>query len=84
MPLNKLKRVLSTLNLPHDSYSINRDSNESLCLITEPHGYVIYYSEKGQRTGETWFINEEEACQQFMVMLRHMLGLSSGDDAEQL
>ena len=66
---------LSTMNIPRDSYSIDEISNKSLCLIYENMIWKIFYSERGQRTEEHYYSNENDACQAFLQRLTHILGV---------
>jgi hypothetical protein len=65
MNISELKMALEKTNV--DPYFASLDGEvkaESLVLERpESGGWCVYYSERGQRTGERWFITEEEACQ---------------------
>ncbi|QGY33312.1 hypothetical protein CUN67_29550 (plasmid) [Pantoea cypripedii] len=63
------------MNIPKDSYTIDEISNESLCFIYENMMWKIFYSERGQRTEERYYSNEDDACQAFLQRLTHMLGI---------
>jgi hypothetical protein len=47
---------------------------EQYVLDQSPKGWSVYYSERGQRTGERLFATEEEAC---AYLLRLLTGDSS-------
>jgi len=69
-----LIKTLSSMDIPADSYSIDDISNESLCLIYERLLWKIFYSERGHRTDERCYADEESACKAFLARLKHMLG----------
>ena len=48
--------------------------NEVYCLNTENGNWVVYYSEKGKRSGLTVFKSESEACAYFYDKLKNMEG----------
>jgi hypothetical protein len=33
-----------------------------LCLQPGAGGWIVFYGERGKRTGERWFESEDEAC----------------------
>lgn len=74
MDRTDLINILSLMNIPKDSYSINNISNESLCLIYEGMLWKIFYSERGLRTEERYYGSEEAACKDFLERLKYMLG----------
>lgn len=74
MDKNLLINVLSSMDVPEDSYSIDDISHESLCLIYEGLLWKIFYSERGQRTDERCYADEDSACKAFLARLKHMLG----------
>ena len=45
-------------------YSIGRDENETYCLVQEPDGWHVYYSERGNRNAEKVLASESEACEE--------------------
>ncbi|CAI1254449.1 hypothetical protein [Serratia ficaria] len=69
-----LVKKLASMNIPADSYSIGDIENEALCLLNKSGTWSIFYSERGQRTEEKFYDNENEACQAFLKRLTHMLG----------
>ncbi|MBS9439907.1 hypothetical protein EAE91_22995 [Photorhabdus noenieputensis] len=75
MDKNSLIRTLSSMKIPKDSYSIDSIENESLCLIKDGILWSVFYSERGQRSGEEHFNQEEAACKAFLQRLKKMLGL---------
>lgn len=73
MAKNELINLLISMNLPHGSYSIGFDKNESLCLIYDGALWVVFYSERGQKTEPVYFTEEEEACDALLLRLKKML-----------
>ena len=67
MKLNELCDELIRLGVSSDLYSImpNGMPNEKLCLECDGE-WKIYYSERGNKTGEMSFLTEEEACETFL------------------
>jgi len=45
--------------------------DEALCLQPGQGGWIVFYSERGGRTGERWFETEHEACD---FMANRLLG----------
>ena len=73
MKIVELCQELDRLGVSKDLYSIKAVGmpNEKLCLVYEDE-WKIYYSEKGKRTGEKVYLNEEEACVAFLQkMMRY-------------
>jgi hypothetical protein len=70
---NELIRELSEMRIPHDSYSIDFEKNESICLMNDGMLWVVFYSERGQKTEPKYFVDEEEACDNFFSRLKVML-----------
>jgi len=76
MDKGKLKIMLDDLGVDSNSYSIDGEySNESLCLENKHGAWSIYYSERGLRTKEEFFKNEEEACIAFLIRINKMVDL---------
>ncbi|KAA8999458.1 hypothetical protein FJU30_14095 [Affinibrenneria salicis] len=74
MNQTELSALLQQSGFPHDSYSIGKDKDESLCLINDGLGWVMFYSERGRRSHPEYFQTEEAACAAFLASLKHMLG----------
>ena len=72
MNIYELERKLKTANVPAGCYSIMKGGlpNEVCCLISENGNWVVYYSERGKRSGETVFKSESEACAYFYDKLK--------------
>ena len=69
MNLQRLQAVLVGFGLGPDVVQYNGLPNE--VFVIEPHagGWRIFYSERGCRTGETWFDNESDAVDAFLELL---------------
>ena len=70
MKVNELKKRLDEIGVSEDIYSIMFGGlpNERLCIVKEEM-WKVYYSERGRRTGEKFFVTEEEACEYFLELL---------------
>jgi hypothetical protein len=55
--------------VPSQAYSLNQDRTETYCLIHERGAWIVYYSERGQRSGAKEFANESDACRAFIELL---------------
>jgi hypothetical protein len=64
MNIDQLKEVIRAENIDERFLSLPGEvKDESYVLEREVgKGWCVYYSERGQRTGERFFITEEEAC----------------------
>ena len=65
MNIPQLKKALGKADIDPYFASLHGEVRDE-CLVleqAESRGWCVYYSERGQRTGERWFITEEEACQ---------------------
>lgn len=64
MNIHELKTALEQADVNMRFVSLQGEIRDE-CLILEgpaTGGWCVYYSERGQRTNEKWFIVEEEAC----------------------
>jgi hypothetical protein len=53
-----------------DAYSFEGGfPSERYVLDVEPGGWVVYYSERGERVGESHFETEDEACSELLMRL---------------
>lgn len=76
MNKNDLQKQLITLNIDPNSYCLeNGHPNEALCLDNNYGKWSIYYSEKGLRTDEKFYNNEDDACREFLLQIKEMLGI---------
>lgn len=76
MNIELLKEHIKCLDIPSDCYSLGRDRNEALCLLHENALWRLYYSEKGMRSNELLFYNEPDACDAFLLHVKHMMNIS--------
>ena len=76
MNIYELEKKLKATNVPAECYSLMKGGlpNEVYCLNTENGNWVVYYSEKGKRSGLTVFKSESEACAYFYDKLKNMEG----------
>jgi hypothetical protein len=73
MDRQELRRMLGQEGVKDSTYSLaasNFDPDEALCLRQEGHEWVVYYSERGLRTGKRGFPTEAEACLYVLETLR--------------
>jgi hypothetical protein len=64
-----LQAALVNGGLRSNTYSLegpDDNPNEALCLRQDKDSWVVYYSERGLRTGERTFTTEGEACGYFL------------------
>lgn len=66
MTTDELRSELQRRRVPGFAYSIGRDENETFCLVQEPDGWHVYYSERGNRNMETVFTSESAACEELL------------------
>ncbi|WP_285100707.1 hypothetical protein [Promicromonospora sp. MEB111] len=68
MTIDELRAELQRRQVPELAYSIGRDENETYCLIQEPDGWHVYYSERGNRNAEK-VLAESAACDELFSRL---------------
>ncbi len=73
MDKKQLMDILKKSHYPEDSYGIDEIKNESLCMVEEHDLWVIFYSEKGQRSDSEYYDNENVACSEFLRQYREMM-----------
>jgi hypothetical protein len=56
-----LESLFTAAGVPRTAYSIGSDDNEAYCLVEEPDGWHVYYSERGHRNNERIFAQEAVA-----------------------
>ena len=60
---NALQALLRGEGVRPDAYVLDGTvRDEAMCMQPAEGGWTIFYSERGQRTGERWFETEDEAC----------------------
>ncbi len=63
MTKEELRHKLRAEGVRDDAYNLGGESvDESYVLQREGDFWVVYYSERGLRSGATLFITEDEAC----------------------
>lgn len=69
MNTEKLRGILDGFGIGSDIVQFGGLPNEA--FVIEPHngGWRIFYSERGIRTGESWFEQESEAVDAFLALL---------------
>lgn len=65
-----LRAELLRLSVPDSAYSIGHDSNEAYCLIEQPDGWHVYYSERGRRNDERVFSSQADAGVELLRPIR--------------
>ncbi|WP_298769167.1 hypothetical protein [uncultured Shewanella sp.] len=71
MNIDELKIQLRNLGITSQAYSLNGGlPSEKYCLSEESGKWFVYYSERGQRTGEKSFTNESKAYEYFLGELK--------------
>lgn len=65
MSIFQLKEALEKAGLDTYFASLEGEIRDECLILERPKsgGWCVYYSERGQRTGEHWFTTEDEACQ---------------------
>lgn len=66
MTIDELRSELQRRTIPGFAFSIGRDENETYCLVREPDGWHVYYSERGNRNAEKVMASESAACEELM------------------
>lgn len=68
-----LKKCLENEGVSKSLYCLDGGlPNEKVCLDYEGNKWVVYYSERGCRTGLETFENEDDACIYIYGMVRAM------------
>jgi hypothetical protein len=70
MDRNELRDILDQADIRADVFDLDgRDCDECLRLERTPNGWIVYYAERGLRTNERTFPNEDEACRNILKRL---------------
>lgn len=71
MNIKEMCDEINRLGISKELYSVLQGGipNEKLCLVYDGD-WVIYYSERGHKTGEKKFESECEACEVFLHKLK--------------
>ncbi len=62
-----LGTLLRRLKVPATVYRLGGDENEAYCLVAEPDGWHVYYSERGNRNSEEVLPSESAACERLLM-----------------
>ena len=67
-----LRQMLEAENVDPRAYSLEGGAPIEAYVLEGSSGprWAVFYSERGLRSGETWFETEDEAC---VYMLEHLL-----------
>jgi hypothetical protein len=72
MNRQELEQILRADGIRRDAYSLDGGlPPERFCLTSEGGGWVVYYSERGIRSGLMQFGTEAAACQYLLNELRN-------------
>ena len=72
MNIEKLKEEIQSLGISSRAYSLSGGlPNEKYCLSKEAAKWSVYYSERGQRSGEKEFKKEHDACIYILGLLKN-------------
>lgn len=78
----ELKEKLEGLKVNPNYYSLDGgNDSETLCLTFEGK-WKTYYSERGNRTDETEYESESEACEAFLELIKPYSNTISNDDSD--
>lgn len=70
MDRSALKAVLDSEDVDASAYSLTGGMPfEAYVLECNPAGWSVFYSERGQRSGEVAFQTEEEACAHLLELI---------------
>ena len=72
MDRNQLAATLQREGIRPDAYALNGGHpSEAYVLDREGGRWIVYYSERGLRTGLESFIDEADACRHLLALLRN-------------
>ena len=71
MDLPFLGEVLDALFVPRDFYGLGKVADEGCCIIPERDGWIVFYTERGQRSGEKRYVAFEAAARDFLMRVLH-------------
>lgn len=72
MTVQELQTKLFEMDVPHYYYNIcgsGEDEDQRICLANENGRWLVYYSENGDRAEINEYLNESEACEDFLNRL---------------
>jgi hypothetical protein len=68
-----LSGVLAARGVPRDAYCLSGGlPNESYCIDHQGAQWLVYYSERGCKTGLREFATESEACDYLLSLLERL------------
>lgn len=71
MTRDELLKAIQSLPVPADAYCLDgAGAGECYCLEADGLGWIVYYSERGERQSVVWFSTEEEANERFLAKLK--------------
>ncbi len=71
MNVDELRDLLRRKPVPEDAFVLDGSLvNEAYVLGQEGREWTVYYSERGERTGERRFDSEDAACAEMLRRLR--------------
>lgn len=71
MKRDELIRTLKELDIPENAFHFDGPgAGECYCIEANQNGWVIYYSERGQRTIISTYASENEANEKFLQKLK--------------
>lgn len=70
MDVTELRTRLKEQRIPEDAYTLlSKEKSESLCLQEIEGRWVVFYSERGMRTNQKYFDEEDLACHHFLLTI---------------
>ncbi|MDR7189535.1 hypothetical protein J2Y46_002361 [Microbacterium sp. BE35] len=60
---------LRELGVPESVYIVGGERNETYCLVEEPDGWHVFYSERGNRNSERVFVSEPTASDELVRLV---------------
>lgn len=71
----ELVQLLEKENIPLNSYCLDGGlPNDRLCLDRTRQGWIVYYTEMGEKYEEVGFPSEEDACKYFYKRIKEVIG----------
>lgn len=76
----QLEKYLQSKTIPEKYYSIGKDKEDSICICFL-NKWLVYYSERGEKKVFLESLNEEEACQLFLLIVKKSIATDTGREA---
>ncbi len=71
MRIEELEQILKSEGFCEDSYSLSGGNHNERYEIDQSNGvWIVYYSERGLKSGKIEFSSESEACTYLLEILR--------------